>query len=64
MHFGFASELSDIDLWNIDLLGTHFDLLDADIPSKYFVFLHNVFQDVFKTSCKGLQDSFKTSSKT
>ena len=44
MHFGFASELSDIDLWNIDLLGTHFDLLDADIPSKYFVFLHNVFK--------------------
>ena len=28
MHFGFALELSDIDLGNIDLLGTHLDLLD------------------------------------
>ena len=54
MHFGFALELSDIDLWNIDLLDTHLDLLDADIPSKYFAFLHNVFKTcsryVFKTS--------------
>ena len=23
-HFGFALDLSDIDLWNIDLLDTHF----------------------------------------
>ena len=23
MHFGFALELSDIDLWNTDLLDTH-----------------------------------------
>ena len=30
MHFGFALELSDIiDLWNIDLLDTHLDLLDT-----------------------------------
>ena len=61
MHFGFALELSDIDLWNIDLLDTHLDLLDADIPSKYFVSLHNVFktclQDIFKTC---LYDDFKT----
>ena len=28
MHFGFALELSDIDLWNKDLLDTHIDLLD------------------------------------
>ena len=35
MHFGFALELSDIDLWNIDLLDIHLDLLDTDIPSKY-----------------------------
>ena len=28
MHFGFALELSDIDLQNIDLLDTHLDLLD------------------------------------
>ena len=32
MHFGFALELSDIDLWNIDLLDTHLDLLDTDTP--------------------------------
>ena len=43
MHFGFASELSDIGLWNIDLLDTHLDLLDTLISSKYFLCLHNVF---------------------
>ena len=37
MHFEFALELSDIDLWNIDLLDTHLDLSDTDIPSKYNV---------------------------
>ena len=61
MHFGLALELSNVDLLNIDLLDTHLDLLDTDIPSKYFAFLHNVFktclQDVFKTC---LQDVFKT----
>ena len=39
MHFGFALDLSDLDLWNIDLLGAHLDLLEADIPSKDFVCL-------------------------
>ena len=39
MHFGFTLELPDTDLWNIDLLDTHLDLLDTDIPSKYFVSL-------------------------
>ena len=38
MHFGFALELSNVDLLNIDLLDAHLDLLDTDIPSKYFVF--------------------------
>ena len=51
MHFGFALELS-----NIDLLDTHLDLLDTDIPSKHFVCL----QDVFKTSSRHV---FKTSSR-
>ena len=37
MHFGFALELSDIDLWNIDLLDTHLDLLGTDIRSIFFV---------------------------
>ena len=45
-HFGFALALSDIDLWNKDLLDTHLDLLDTDISSKHFVCL----QDVLKTS--------------
>ena len=78
MHFGFVLELSDIDLWNIDLLNTHLDLLDTDIPSKYFVCLHSVFKKssryvfkissrhVLKTSSRHLQRnnflSFKTSS--
>ena len=38
MHFGFALDSSDIDLWNIDLLDTHLDLLDTDIPSKRLFF--------------------------
>ena len=28
MPFGFVLELSDIDLWNINLLDKHLDLLD------------------------------------
>ena len=31
MHFGFALELSDIDLWNTDLLDTHLGLLNPKI---------------------------------
>ena len=62
MHFGFALELPNVDLLNIDLLDTHLDLLDADIPSKYFACLHNVFKTssrhVFKTSSRHV---FKTS---
>ena len=34
MHFGFALELPNVDLLNIDLLDKHLDLLDTDIPSK------------------------------
>ena len=36
MHFGFALDSPDIDLWNIDLLDTDLDLLDTDISSKHF----------------------------
>ena len=68
MHFGFALELPDIDLWNTDLLDTHLDLLSRDkyagIPSKYFVCLHKIFKrssrHVFKTSSRHV---FKTSSR-
>ena len=76
MHFGFALELSDIDLWNTDLLDTHLDLLSpdkyADIPSKYFVYLHKIFKKssryVLKTSSRhvfktSLRYVFKTSSR-
>ena len=63
MNFGFALELSDIDLRNIDFLDTHLDLLDTDIPSKNFVYLLSVFKTssrhVFKTSSRHV---FKTSS--
>ena len=59
MHFGVALELSNVDLLNIDLLDAHLDLLDTDIPSKYFACLHNVFKTssrhVFKTSSRRLQ---------
>ena len=55
VHFGFALHFSYTDLWNIDLL-------DTDIPSKYFVCLRNVFKTssshVLKTSSRHL---FKTS---
>ena len=48
MHFGFDLDLTDIDLWNIDLLDTHLDLLDADITGKNFA----CFRDVLKTSSR------------
>ena len=51
MHFGFALEFSDIDLWNIDLLDKHLDLLDTDIPGKNFA---RCLQDVFNTSSRRL----------
>ena len=57
MHFGFALELPNIYLWNIDLLGTHLDLLDTDILSKWFFLSPKCLQELFK-AC--LQDFFKT----
>ena len=53
MHFGFTLDWPDIDLSNIDLLDTHLDFLDNDVPSKHFVCLQGVFkiclQGFFKT---------------
>ena len=76
MHFGFALELSDIDLWNTDLLDTHLDLLSRDkytgIPSKYFASLHKIFKrssrHILKTSSRHVLKTssshvFKTSSR-
>ena len=51
MHFGFAIDLSDIDL-----LDTELDMLDTDTPSKHFV----CPQDVLKTSSRHI---FKMSSR-
>ena len=68
MHSGFALELPNVDLSNIDLLDTHLDLLDTDIPSKYFACLHNIFKTssrhIFKTSSRHVfRHVFKTSSR-
>ena len=76
MHFRFAIELSDIDLWNVDLLDTHLDLSSpdkyTDIPSKCFVCLRNIFKTcwrhVFKTSLRHVlkmssRQVFKTTSR-
>ena len=67
MYFGFALDLSYIDLLNIDLLHeryTHLDLLDTDIPSKHFVCLQNELKTssryVFQTSSRHV---LKTSSR-
>ena len=74
-HFGFALDLSDIDLWNIDLLDTHLDLLGTDITSKQFVCLGDVLKmssryvfrmssrHVLKTSWRRLQRNNFSSSK-
>ena len=76
MHFGFALQFSDIDLWNTDLVDTHLDLLYrdkyTDIPNKYFGRLHKIFKrssrQVFKTSSRYVfkassRHVFKTSSR-
>ena len=65
MHFGFVLELSDIDLWNIDLLDTDLNLLDRDIPCNYFACLDSVFETssryVFKTSSRLTNVCWKSS---
>ena len=74
MHFGFALELSDIDLWNTDLLDTHLGLLNPEISiqispvSILFVSIKSLrgLQDISSRhlqdmSLKRLQDVFKTS---
>ena len=57
MHFGFTLDSSDIDLLNIDMLDTHLDLLDTDIPSKHFILSPRRLKNLFKTC---LQDVLKT----
>ena len=55
MHLGFALVLSDIDLRNRNLLDTHLDLLDTDIPRKPFLSLQDALE-------KSSRHAFKTSS--
>ena len=56
MYFGFFLDLSDIDLWNTDLLDTHLGLFDTDIPCKHFFCLHNVFKTSSRHDFKHLQE--------
>ena len=60
MHFGFVLELSDLNLWNTDLLDTHLDLLSpdkyTDIPSRYFVCLRKIFKTSSRHVFKTFQD--------
>ena len=58
MHFGFALELPNVDLLNIDLLETHLDFLYTDIHSKYFACLHNVFNTFLRQSSRHLKDMY------
>ena len=60
MHFEFALQLSDIDLWNIGLLDTRLDFLDTDISSKYFVCLHNTFKTSSRHVFEASRYVFKT----
>ena len=52
MHFGFALDMSDIDLRNINLFDTHLDLLDKDISKRFQGMSSRCLQDVFKTSSR------------
>ena len=56
IHFGFALDSSDIDLSNMDLLDTHLDLLNRDIPVNNLSprRLQDVLRNVFKTPSRRL----------
>ena len=62
MHFGFALNSSDIDLWNIDLLGTHLGTdfhprlkFQFGIPSWKKLQLYEKFQPGSKIFQPGLK---------
>ena len=65
MHFGFALDLSDIDLLNIDLLHQRYTQVDLFVPktSSRHVFKTSS-RNVFKTSSRRLQRNNFSSSKT
>ena len=60
MHFGFALELSDKDLWDTDLLDTDLDLLSRDkykiSPISILVCLHKIFKRSSRHVLKTSQD--------
>ena len=68
MHFGFALELSDTDLWNTDLLDTDLGLLNPEINilislvSVLFVSIKSLGGLQYMSS-RHLQDVLKTSSR-
>ena len=64
MRFGFVLASSDIYLRNIDLLDTHLDLLDTDIPSKHFVCLQDILNITIFCLSRRLEYNFKTSSRS
>ena len=47
MHFGFALDSLDIDLWNVDLSDAHLDLLDTDVLYIPSVCLQDVLKNFF-----------------
>ena len=47
MHFGFALDSLDIDLWNVDLSDTYLDLLDTDVLNRPSVCLQDVLKNFF-----------------
>ena len=47
MHFGFALDSLDIDLWNVDLSDTYLDLLDTDVLNRPSVCLPDVLKNFF-----------------
>ena len=56
MHFVFAIDSSDIDLWDIDYLDTDLDLLGTDVPSNHFVCLQNILKTSSRRLVRCLQD--------
>ena len=68
MYIGLTLDALDIDLWDIVLLETDLNLLDTDIPSKYFVYSKGVLNTssshVLKPSSRRLQGNNFSSSKT
>ena len=64
MHFRFALDSSDIDLLNIDLLDTHLDMLDTNIPSKHLFLSKTSWRRRQDMSSRRPEGAFKTSWKT